>query len=418
MPALRRTVVLFVALLGLVACSDDDAPEPVGIMWGSGASGAFVEDTIPLLAFFRDRDGNSMGDPLTGVSWTSSNPAVLAIDGDTIATALDTGAAVLRASISAPAYAVDVPFRVIPRWQGRLVWSRSPEDGGQPRLAVQEYPGHPWRQLADLGYPGDGTGDPHLSGDGRYVAATAVRPSSPFAPATIFVVDFVSGTVNAPVDALPGHQLSPAWCPGDTLLAFLMGTATGWEVFTVRLDGTDVRQRTQLEQSVPPFFDVTPEGTIVLPLRTTAGTHDLFEVTLTGDTVARLTDTPNQEEASPSASPDGAAIAYVSTTVTSGGQAVDASRVWVVSRNGSNPRLVLPPRRVIGNGFSIYQASSQSPSWTPDGRFVLLSWSIDPAVQTGGSGTSLPEVYAVRVADGLAIRLTRYWRIDGQPFFR
>jgi hypothetical protein len=387
----------------------------VGLIWGSGASGAFVEDTVPLVVFFRDAAGDPIGLPRPALTWTSSNPAVMAIVGDTIAVARAPGTAVLTAvTPDPPAYSLDVPFEVIPRWQGRLAWSRQPAPGLQPALAAQEYPGHDLQQF-DLGYPGAGSGDADLSSDGRYAAATGTRPIAPGANSTIFVVDLVTGDVQMPLDPLRNwNQFSAAWFPGDTLLAFLMEAATGYEVFTARPDGSEVRQRTWLGLGVPPFFDVTPEGNLVLQVYTGNNTSDLFELTLAGDLVRRLTSTP-EHEGNPSASPDGTMIAYGKVTN-------DSNHVWVMNRDGSNPRRLLPEVRTIfgaGPPFLPTSAASADPSWSPDGEFVLVTWYIDAYLRPDGRAYEVRgDLYAIRLTDGLAIRLTRNPTIDAQPVFR
>ncbi len=400
MPACRRFVALLPSLfiIAVVAACDDDGPEPVGIMWGTGASGAFVGDTISLVVFYRDVAGDPIGMPRPTVTWTTSRPDVLTIVSDSLAVALDVGQAVLTATTTAGAsYTLPLRFEVIPPWQGRLVWVSS-IPGGQPSLFVRQMPGGEIRRIPEFAYPGSGHGDPYMSHDGSKVAAIATRPTAPLAPSTIYIVNLADSSTTAPFDALPGYQIAPVWMPGDTLLAFLMGTATGWEVFTGRPDGTGVVQRTQLAQFVPPFFDVTPDGHLILPLRPSL---DLYEVTLAGDTVRRLTSNPG-EEANPTVSPDGRMIAF------QGG-------VLIMNRDGTNLRDLLPRRRIPLSPGNSVPASGYAWSWTADSRFVLVAWQ-DP--QWIGVGyVAQPQVYAIRVTDGLAIRLTRS-SANGQPSFR
>lgn len=408
MPVWRRVATFSCCLFLLVACSDDEGPQPVGIMWGSGASGAFVNDTISLVVFYRDAAGDPIGQPRPSVTWTSSQPGVVSVVSESLAEAIDTGRAVLTAATAGgPAYAVQVPFEIVPPWQGRLVWARNIVNGAQVSLAVRELPSHDIRDVPEFGYPGQGHGDPYLNTDGSKVAAIAARPTASGAPSTIFIVDLVDGGVTAPLDPLPGTQFAPVWMPGDTLLAFLTAAPTGYEVFTARPDGAGVQQRTQLGQGVPPFFDVTPDNNLILPLRLPGGGGvDLFEVSLVGDTIRRLTQTPNDEETSPSVSPDGSMIAF--------GTSYD---VWIMDRDGANRRPLLPRRRVPVTATHTSLTVSSQASWTPDSRFVLLHWSIDPT-WVGSYYSSLSEIYAVRVADGLAIRITRAPTIDAQAVFR
>lgn len=420
MPLWRCVAMSIGCFVILAACDDETGPEPVGLMWSSGASGAFVEDSVPLVVFYRDATGDPIGFPRPRLAWTSSNPSVMAVVSASLAVAGDTGFAVLTAvTQTTPTYSMQLPLRVVSRWTGRLVWSRQAQSGEQPGIAVQDFPSHDVRQLPDIGYPGAGSGDPSLSRDGSKVAVTGTRSVAPLADRTVFLVDMASGMVTAPFDTLPGHQFSAVWFPGDTLLAFLMGVATGWEVFTARPDGSGLQQRTTMRQSVPPFFDLTPDGSVVLQLRSGGVTtpSDLFEVTLAGDTVRRLTATPDYNEGGASVSPNGALVAYVASRVDD-----DFTHVWVMNRDGSAPSRLLPNARMVtGLGPPFYPgtASESSASWTPDGEWVLVAWNIDPLIRPDGLAyETRGELYAIRLSDGLRVRLTRSRMIDGQPVFR
>lgn len=174
---------------------------PVGVMWGSGASGAMVEDTIPLVAYYRDSVDNPIGWPLPRARWSSSNPGILQVLADSIAVALDTGAVVLTAITDrVAADTVDVAFTVIPRWHGRLVWIRNLVELGTFAIATREYPGHEIRQLPPLGHPRGSYGNPFLSSDGSRLAVQAERDGgfSP-GPSTVVIVDMISGVQEMPL---------------------------------------------------------------------------------------------------------------------------------------------------------------------------------------------------------------------------
>ena len=417
-----RSAVGYALIMFLPSACKDGGPDPiqlpvpVGIMWVSGASGAFVQDTFLLAAFYRDSNGDPIGLPRPTVTWSSSNPALVAILSESLAVALDTGTVVLTATTAGtPIDTLHLDFTVIAPWTGRLVWIRSPDDGGQPRVAVQDLPSHTMRQLPDFGFPGSGTGTPTVTRDGRYVAAISTRPSSLISPLTIFIHDFVTGLETAPLANANGDHFCPVWFPGDTLLAFLTATTTGYDVFTIRPDGSGTQRRTDLRQAAPPFFDVTPDDHLILELRVgfnPSGNHptDLFEVTLAGDTVRRLTSDPGYET-NVKVSSDGTMIAYESE-----------GRVWIRDRDGSNPRQLVPAFTTVagfGPAFTKYHAGSQHPSWTIDGQFVLIHWDIDPYLDAErGLYEVRGDLYAIRLADGLAIRLTRSVAFDGQASFR
>ncbi len=382
-------------------------------MWGSGASGAMVEDTIPLVAYYRDSVGNPIGSVLPLARWSSSNSAILQVVADSIAVALDTGAVVLTAiTDSIAADTVDVNFTVVPRWHGRLVWIRNTAELGTFAMATREYPGHEIYQFPPLGHPRGSYGNPFLSSDGARLAVQAERDLGGFSPgpSTVVIIDMMSRVPVMPLGDLSGYQLDPAFLAGDTMLAFMSAAPGGWEIFTMRPDGSQIEQRTRLGQREPPFFDVTPQGTVIMPIGyRSAG--NLYEMTLAGDTVRQLTATADSEEGDPAVSPDGTLIAYSR-----------GSHVWVMNRDGSNARRLLPDRRVLSGwppGFGSHLAGANSPSWSPDSRFVILEWSMDADLHpTDGYYNSLGEIYAIRVTDGLAIRLTRNPHVDAQPFFR
>jgi hypothetical protein len=150
-PASRRIVVALLACCWLSACGDSTGPRPVGLMWVSGASGAFVGDTISLVVFYRDAAGDPIAFPRPTVTWRSSQPGVVSVVSESLAVALDTGRALLTAATAAsPSYTVDVPFEIIPPWQGRLVWVRTPPSGAQAALALRGLPNHQIRYLPDL----------------------------------------------------------------------------------------------------------------------------------------------------------------------------------------------------------------------------------------------------------------------------
>lgn len=409
----------FLALLAIIACDDSTAPEPVGIMWGSGASGAFVGDSIPLVVFYRDPTGEPIGLPRPSVAWTSSRPSVLSVLSESLAVALDTGLVVLTAATTTgSSYLLTVAFEIVPQWHGRLVWSRQPQPGEQPAIVSRDLPSHNIREF-DVGFPRAGSGDAAMSWDGTRASATGTRTSASGAPVTVFVIDLASGGVTAPFNSQPGDQFGSAWLPGDTLIAFLMRTATGVDVFTGNPTGGGVQVRTALRQGSPPFFTITADGNLVIALRASGANaqSDLFEMTLSGDTVRRLTSTADYHEGGGSVSPKDDLIVYSASEVDG-----DFGHVWIRNRDGTSPRRLLPTVRVpngLGPPFYNVEAVEQSPSWTPNGEWILLSWTVDSHLRPDGLAyEALGELYAIRVADRLAVRLTRSRTIDGQPVFR
>ena len=417
-------LLLAVFLVVLPSCIDSTGQgrvRPTGLFWGSGASAAFVDDSIPLIAFYMDSGGRPIGAPRPAVTWQSSDSTVIRVLSDSLLVAFDTGSAILTATtLSGPALVLSFSMIVLPRMTGRMIWIRQ-EAGSQPLdplgLALRDFPGQ--KVVHVPGFGGGGSGRARLPRDRRIAATYGPRPASSTAFQALYLLDLEAGSSRILLDSMPGHQIWPVWLPGDTLIAFLANRTGAWEVWTVRADGTDARRRTNLSAPRPPFFDVAPDGNLVIVLPKASG-GELWELTLAGDSVRRFSPSLNVWDW-PSVSPDGQVIAYVAGT--SDSPTLGAlNQVWMVNRDGSSPRRLVPPRPVvtIHDGTPSTQiAQTLSPSWTSDGAYVLIEWTVDPFLQSDGRFYStLGEIYAVRVADGRAIRLTRWGLLDAQAAFR
>lgn len=121
--------------------------------------------------------------------------------------------------------------------------------------------------------------------------------------------------------------------------------------------------------------DVSPDGkTVVFDLL-----GDLFTVPIEGGPAQRLTSGP-AFDGQPRYSPDGAWIAYTS-------DAGGSENLWIMKADGSEPRALTRDR---DRGFA-------SPSWTPDGEYVLVS--------RGTGGVNVHEVWMYGVKGGSGVRL-------------
>lgn len=422
---MARAAGVGLLLLLLPACSNGTAPklppQATQLFWGSGASAAFVEDSVPLVLFYADSLDRPIGAPRPSVTWSTSDSTVVRILSDTLAVALDTGLVTLTATMPrSPGFALNVSFLALPRPTGRMVWVRAVTPGEEPRLVWQDFPKHDLNVVPEYSYPGGPHGRARLTADRRRAVVYAPRPVSPIANSALYLIDFPSGAATMLLDTMAGHQITPAWLPGDSLIAFLANRSGAWEVWTVRPNGTEPQLRTNLRQTRPPVFGVTPQGNLVLPLMESESGTDLYELTLIGDTIRRITHSPDTEERNPAVSPDGRTIAYATGTVDNA-VVGEISQIWLVDRDGANRRRLVPARGVV----AIYDAEpsphtggTSFPSWTPDGQFVLVDWYVDPAPLNRVGYTVLGEIYAVRPPDGRAVRLTRWPSIDAQAVFQ
>lgn len=133
--------------------------------------------------------------------------------------------------------------------------------------------------------------------------------------------------------------------------------------------------------------DVSPDGrSLVFDLL-----GDLYTMPITGGHAKRIT-SGQAFDAMPAFSPDGSMIAYVSDRN-------GAPNLWVANADGTRPRQ-LSRTEGFGNDYL-------SPTWTPDGKAVLVSHNNGPA-QTGLTlrGFTPFDLYVYTLAGGAPQRLT------------
>ncbi len=101
----------------------------------------------------------------------------------------------------------------------------------------------------------------------------------------------------------------------------------------------------------------SPDGRQVAMVLSKDGNPELYVMTLGSSQLTRLTRTPQANESSPSWSPDGSRIVYVSDAA-----GVSRPQLYIVGRDGQSPR------RVTSRG-----PQNVSPDWGPDGRIAFSS---------------------------------------------
>jgi Tol biopolymer transport system component len=153
--------------------------------------------------------------------------------------------------------------------------------------------------------------------------------------------------------------------------------ARGLPLETARIIEFTTREATWLS------LDVTPDGrTIVFELL-----GDLYTLPITGGTATRITEGLGYD-AQPRVSPDGEWLAFISDRD-------GADNLWIARIDGRDARKL----------SSETQIPLLSPTWTPDGRYVLVSRRANPAEfrmyhVDGGSGVTLPAPTSAGAAPG------------------
>lgn len=143
---------------------------------------------------------------------------------------------------------------------------------------------------------------------------------------------------------------------GQGRIYFSMNHSGNWDLWSVRSDGTELRQltRTQEDEHAPA---VSPDGKEILFVD---GRRTLWIMNVDGSD-RREIPLPKGIYAQPSWSPDGQEIAFVKYTVTPS----DQSEIWTLRREQGR---WLDPKRV-----SAYPPMRLYPSYSPDGSMLAFT---------------------------------------------
>jgi TolB protein len=148
------------------------------------------------------------------------------------------------------------------------------------------------------------------------------------------------------------HQDWPSPSPDGRRFAFSSTHEGNQEIYTAKLDGTDVVRLTQNPgHDAHPFW--SPSGDAILFATDRWGGLELASVRPDGTGLHRLTESPGLDDY-PAVSPDGRHVAFVSNR---DGQ----FEVYVIGPDGAAPR-----------NLSNHPGRDTFPTWTPDGQGVTI----------------------------------------------
>lgn len=161
----------------------------------------------------------------------------------------------------------------------------------------------------------------------------------------------------------PHSALSPSWSPDGTRLVF---ATTGWDLWTINADGSDLRQITAdvARQNLPAW---SPDGSLIafesiaVENNVLSGDITIWVLEPDGSNPRQVTDTDTGSATQPAWSPGSSQLAFVSYVFSDTGPD-DYSDVWVMDVDGSNQRnLTNDPTRF-----------DRSPAWSPDGTAITF----------------------------------------------
>ena len=198
-------------------------------------------------------------------------------------------------------------------------------------------------------------------------------------------------------------SLSPNWGPGGRQLLYTSFMKRNPYTYLV----TPASGERRVFASYPGLNTgavFSPDGRDVALVLSKDGNPELYLKSVGSGELTRLTRTPKAAEASPSFSPDGRQIVYVSDQV-----GVGRPQIYVIDRSGGSPRL-LPGRSaqnvapewgpkgliayasLVGGGFQIRVinpatgeseqvsqggGSWEDPTWAPDGRHIVCARTVN-----------------------------------------
>jgi Tol biopolymer transport system component len=187
----------------------------------------------------------------------------------------------------------------------------------------------------------------------------------------------------------------PAWSPDGRRIAFWRDLGDGEDLYTMRANGTDIRQVTDLPEGEA-FPRYSPDGTTFAYTRRLGPDFSGFSVHLIridGTRDRQLTPT-SMEAANADWSPDGTRLAFNNNNDQNAESCTAASDIFVMRPTGGP----------IANVTSHFGCNS-FPSWSPDARKLLFDHVDAPF-------TGLSDIYVMNADGSERINLTHTPNVD------
>jgi TolB protein len=180
----------------------------------------------------------------------------------------------------------------------------------------------------------------------------------------------------------PANDWGPIWSPDGETIVFNSDRDGGvMSGYLVASDGSKLRRiRVDVWVEYPGF---SPDGTKIVFMGHEAGDYDIYVAELATGKATQLTHAPGSD-GWPVWSPDGSTIAFASErddciyaakdeTCWSTGEPGDHHDIWIMNTDGTNERRVTPE-------------FGQFVSWSPDGRYLLVSGYSLYVIRPDGTG--------------------------------
>ena len=232
--------------------------------------------------------------------------------------------------------------------------------------------------------------DPHIRPDGRVVAyvRVAYEIMTDRAHRSIWLVDTDTGA-QTPLVTGPGSSYSPRWSPDGKRLAYVSSENGRSQLFVRWMQSEQDARITDLTET-PENLEWSPDGRFIA------------FIMMTPDDKANLGTRPPR--------PEGASWAEPLTVITDIKYRADGEGYL---KPGYSHAFVVPAEGGFARQLTFGAFNEEGPvSWTPDGRYVLLSGNRTEGWQRDAVNS---EIYQVAVADAAVTQLTHRVGPDRAP---
>jgi len=249
------------------------------------------------------------------------------------------------------------PQRSAPGANGRIVFSRAPHNGTPNAILTMTSDGLDITRITpDAGDFGDVS--PAYSPGGTLIAFVRdMVAGNDKIDGDIWVIG-ADGTGLKRLTSTSSNDSAPDWTPDGTRLVFSSERTGNSEIYSMKADGTDVRRLTT-NKAFDGDPSVSPDGETIVFASDRFGTDlDLFTMNVDGSGVTSVSQI-NGDEYQPDWSPDGTKIAF--TLVLTGNPELPLQPdIYSINANGSDYR----------NLTADATAGDSDPSWSPDGARI------------------------------------------------
>jgi len=180
----------------------------------------------------------------------------------------------------------------------------------------------------------------------------------------------VDGSNRVQLTTATGVFLDARWSPDGDKIAYTFRTVGGVdtdpEIWVMNADGSEPVQLTDNNGPSDTSPTWSPDGTKIAFVTTRDGNREIYTMNPDGTNPTRLTDDVADDQ-NPDWSPDGSMIAFASN------RGPDIDEIWVMNADGSNALQ-------LTTGLSVESGVEPYPAWSPDGSRIAFSAELESNV--------------------------------------